>query len=81
MNFEYVDIKKEEKDLEQMAKNDNLVMLSLKVNEIAHVIAQTDKGTLTMKLNKGGGASDYSFVLDAVPLDEKKTKELLGLLF
>lgn len=54
-------------------------MSTMKVSSISHVIAQTDKGTLTLKLPKGGSEYDYRFVLDAVPYGDAENKELLSL--
>lgn len=68
-------------NLTQKAKDDNQIMKLLKVNEIHHVIAKTDKGDLTLMLRKGQTESDYQCVLDAVPCEKKATKQLLSLLF
>lgn len=66
--------------LNEKARIDNLVMKSIKVQEISHVIANTNKGQLTLRLNLGGTGKDYRFVLDAVPFNEKDSDKLLGLL-
>ncbi len=68
-------------NLEQKAKKDNLIMQVLKVSEINHAIAITNKGSLTLRLPYKGTAKDYRFVLDAVPLPEKLNKELINLYF
>lgn len=65
--------------LTKKAKIDNLAMTSLKLEEIRHVIAHTDKGDLCLMLRKGGSGRDYKFVLDAVPVEEEKNKELMSL--
>lgn len=61
------------------SKIDNKVMTDLKLNEIRHVIAHTDKGDLCLMLRKDGAAKDYRFVLDAVPMSDEQNKELLDL--
>lgn len=66
-------------NLNQWAKQDNLAMKVLKVNELRHIICTTDKGDLSMMLRKGGGENDYRFILDAVPCEDKQNKELLQL--
>lgn len=66
-------------NLTQWAKQDNLAMKVLKVNELRHIICSTDKGDLSLMLRKGGTERDYRFILDAVPLDEAKNKELMQL--
>lgn len=63
--------------LEQLAKKDNFIMNKLKVNEIRHMLAETNKGNLTLKLEKDGEAKDYRFVLDAVPFSDEDNTELL----
>lgn len=65
--------------LTKKAKTDNLVMTHLKLGEIRHIICHTDKGDLCLMLRKGGTGRDYKFVLDAVPVDEEKNKELMNL--
>lgn len=65
--------------LQEKAKKDNYIMNTMKVSSLSHVIAHTDKGTLTLKLSKGGSEYDYRFVLDAVPFSDKENKELLEL--
>lgn len=69
------------KQLEVKAKNDNLIMSILKVSELSHVIATTNKGPLMLRLPYQGKANDYRFVLDAVPFEEKKNKELINLFY
>lgn len=65
------------KNLKDLAAKDNKIMELLNVNEIHHIAARTDKGDLTLMLRKGQKARDYRFILDAVPQDEAKNKELL----
>lgn len=73
------------KNLTDLAKKDNAVMRALKVEQIAHVIAETNHGTLTLKLTKGQTGKDYHFVLDSVPVTDEIQKELMkqfnGVLF
>lgn len=65
--------------LTEKAQKDNYIMKVMNIPSISHVIAHTDKGTLTLKLSKGGSEYDYRFVLDAVPYGDKENKELLEL--
>lgn len=65
--------------LKLKAERDNQLMKLLKVNEIRHVICHTDKGDFCLALSKGGIDKDYKFVLDAVPVEPKLNKELLGI--
>lgn len=65
--------------LKEMSQKDNLIMRALKLSEISHTIAKTNKGDLNLKLTYEGTENDYKFVLDAVPLEEKSNKELLSL--
>lgn len=65
--------------LAQKAKIDNVAMMALKLLEIRHIIAQTDKGELSLMLRKGGTGKDYRFILDSVPLEEEKNKEMMKL--
>ncbi len=64
---------------ETLAKKDNAIMRTMKISEIRHIIAETNKGTLTLKLPFDGKATDYRFVLDAVPYPEKENTILLDL--
>lgn len=66
--------------LNKLAVRDNKVMAKLKIDAIYHDIASTNKGELRLHLAKGETGKDYRFVLDAVPLEEKKSKELMELL-
>lgn len=68
------------KNLEILAKKDNRVMSLLKLDEVRHVLLESDKGTLSLKLAKGGASFDYVFVLDAIPVESKYFKELFSLL-
>lgn len=61
------------------ARRDNQLMKLLKVSEIRHVICHTDKGDFCLTLVKGGAAKDYRFVLDAVPVEPKENKVLMGI--
>lgn len=56
-------------------RTDQMVMGITKTNSVSHIIAKTDKGELTLKINKGDIA--YTFHLDAVPYDDKTNRELL----
>ncbi len=67
-------------EFDMKAQRDNKLMSVLKVNEISHIVANTDKGTLVVRLRKGEKGKDYTFVLDAVPLDTKNNKEVMGLI-
>lgn len=60
-------------------KSDHIVMDALDVTELRHLIAETNKGSLTLMIRKG--ESSYRLVLDAVPLDDEKNKELMAVLF
>lgn len=65
---------------DKRAAQDNRIMTLLGVEIIRHLVAHTNHGELTLQLRKGEGATDYRFVLDAVPLDDDKNdilKELL----
>lgn len=66
-----------EKTLSAKAKKDNEIMRIMKVSELSHIVAKTNKGELVLRLPKGGTAQDYRFVLDAVPFDDKTNKALL----
>lgn len=65
--------------LKQKAERDNRLMKLLRVGEIRHIIAHTDKGDFCLSLPKDGKAKDYRFVLDAVPIEDKENKELLDI--
>ena len=58
---------------------DNKIMLVTKTNEIRHILANTDKGQLTVGLSKGQSDLMYQFYLDAVPFSEANNKELLSI--
>ena len=62
-----------------MAIKDNLIMKVLKISEISHILAKTNKGDLTLRLAYEETEKDYKFVLDAVPVEDKQNKELLDL--
>jgi len=65
--------------IDEMAKADNLIMRVLKVSELSHTIAKTDKGDLNLRLNYEGKAEDYKFTLDAIPMEEKANNNLIEL--
>lgn len=67
--------------LKEKSQRDNQIMRVMKLYSISHLIANTDKGTLTLTLVKGGNENDYRFSLDAVPYDDKTNKELLQLFY
>lgn len=73
------EIKHIPKSLKDKAKEDNVIMRILKVDEIRHTIAHTTKGDLALMLRKDQGREDYRFVLDAVPLPDEKNTELIKL--
>lgn len=62
------------------AKQDNKVMYLLKLTDIAHVIAQSNKGTLVLSLPYKGIGKDYRFLLDSVPVSDETNTELLEVL-
>lgn len=66
-------------NLEKLALRDNAIMRVIKSSEISHVVAETSRGTLTLKLPFKGTATDYTFILDAVPFAEQENKELMVL--
>lgn len=59
-------------------KKDTELMRILKVSELRHLIATTDKGQLFKVLRFGEDA--YHYTLDAVPLDSEKTEAIIKLL-
>ncbi len=67
------------KELNLKAKRDNKIMGLLKVNQLFHNIANTDKGDLTLRIGLGGTGADYRFVLDAVPVSAENNKILMDL--
>lgn len=72
--------KKLKEEFNNLALRDNAVMRVLKVSELSHIVAQTDKGALTMKLRYKETGEDYRFVLDAVPVSDAENKEIMALL-
>lgn len=70
-----------EERLDHKAKMDNALMRGLKVKEIGHRLALTDKGDLVLKLNLKQDWRGYKFYLDAIPVDEGQNKALLKLYF
>lgn len=67
--------------LKEKSQKDNQIMRVMKINSISHLIANTDRGTLTLTLAKGGTENDYRYALDAVPYDDKTNKELIELFY
>lgn len=65
--------------LQEKAGQDNAIMHVLKVDELSHILARTDKGDLTLKLRKGATHKDYVFHLDSVPYPEETNAKLLEL--
>ena len=57
---------------------DNKTMELLKVNQLRHPLGWTDKGEFTLLLRKG--EKEYTFMLDAVPIEEAVGKRLMKLL-
>lgn len=57
-------------------ERDTQLMRILKVSEIRHLIAHTNKGDLTLMLRFG--EDKYNFLLDACPMDEETNDELLN---
>lgn len=70
-----------EKLLENKAKVDNALMRGLKVKEIGHTMAWTDRGNLILKLRYKEEWRSYRFFLDAVPVSDTLNKSLLKLYF
>lgn len=67
--------------LEQKAKNDNKIMKILKVSELSHVLAKTNRGELVLRLRLNGTAKDYRFVMDAVPVSDEQNAELIRIFY
>jgi len=63
--------------LSDKAKRDNKVMEHLKVSEINHFIARTNRGELMLHLPYQGTSEDYWFILDSVRVDPEANKELI----
>lgn len=59
------------------SQRDNTIMSIAKVNQLRHVLAHTDKGDLTVGLNKGQTDLEYAFFLDAVPMSKEQNKDLI----
>jgi hypothetical protein len=59
-------------------ENDHKIMKILGVSELRHLICHTNLGELTMMIRKG--ETQYTFVLDAVPVGSEQNKELTTLL-
>lgn len=67
--------------LEKLAQRDNFLMRVMKISQLSHIIAKTNRGDLVLQFPYEGKAEDYRFVLDAVPFsdeDNNKIMELLG---
>lgn len=62
------------KYMEYNIERDNQIMEILKVRQLRHPLGWTDKGEFSLLIRKG--EKDYTFMLDAVPLDEEQTKKL-----
>jgi len=62
------------------ATKDNKVMKLLGLKEVRHVIMHTNRGELTLMLNKDESAKDYRYVLDSVPLEYEQNDALKELL-
>ena len=67
--------------LKEKSVKDNQIMRVMKINSISHIIANTERGVLTLTLEKNGTENDYRYALDAVPYDDKTNKELLELFY
>lgn len=65
--------------METMALRDNRIMKVLKVSELAHDVAHTNRGQLVLKLVFGQTGKDYRFVLDAVPFSDEDNAQLIDL--
>lgn len=52
-------------------------MYLLKINDVRHLICNTSKGPLELKIVKD--ENEYFFTLDAVPVDKQTNKDLLKL--
>ena len=64
------------RSLKEMAKQDNMLMRALRLDEIRHILCHSDKGDIALMLRKGETERDYRFVVDSVPVDDEKNKEL-----
>ena len=62
----------------EKAKQDNRLMNALKIKEIRHILAATDRGALCLTLKEGGSFNDYRFTLDAIPFDDKDNQQLMN---
>lgn len=65
--------------LKEKAKQDNAIMRILKLGEVRHIVAHTDKGDLCLCLFKDGTDKDYRYLLDSVPVDSEQNQEMLDL--
>lgn len=57
---------------------DNRVMRLLKLDRVSEIVAHTNKGTLSLSLERGGSENDYRFYLDSVRCDDVLNNELLA---
>lgn len=64
------------RSLKEMAKQDNMLMRALRLDEIRHILCHSDKGDIALMLRKEQTERDYRFVLDSVPVTDEKNKEL-----
>lgn len=60
-------------------QDDQKIMSILKLTEIRHMLAHTNVGDLTLLLRKG--EKEYTFCLDAVPVDKEQQRELSDIYF
>ena len=65
------------RELKDIYKTDKEVMRLLKVKELRHLIAGTDKGDLSLMIRKDEPMTEYRFVLDAVPVSDEVNNFLL----
>lgn len=59
--------------------DDKMLMDILRVTEVRHVLAHTNKGELCLCLRKA--EQDYFLTLDSVPLDKDESDDVMELLF
>lgn len=60
-------------------QTDDKIIKILKVSELRHMLAHTNVGDLTVLIRKG--EKEYTFCLDAVPVNKEQNKELKELYF
>lgn len=66
-------------NFQEQAIKDNRLMLILKLTSVRHVVARTDRGDLSLGLEKGESGADYRFYLDTVPVGTEENQKLLAL--